>query len=195
MQIPSIEEIACILSAHPPEPLPGAGYHKAAVLIPLISKAEAGDYNCLLTQRTDFVEHHKGQVSFPGGAVDGTDRDIVATALREAEEEVGIDPAAVRVLGRLGEIRTPSGFIITPVVGYLPQPPHLRLGHSEVAEAFTAPLSFFADQANMTTRQRTIEGISRDVFYYFYGEFTIWGITALIIRNFIGVLENAQREK
>lgn len=165
-------------------------YEKAAVLIPLIAREEPDDYDLLLTLRTESVEHHKGQVSFPGGVTTDNDRDGIATALREAEEEVGVAPSGVRILGVLNTLRTPSGFIITPIVGYLTQSPRLTLQHDEVAEAFCVPLSFFADSANVRTETRYYEGQPREVYFYHYRDFTIWGVTAIIIRELVHVLES-----
>ncbi|MGD0339849.1 MAG: CoA pyrophosphatase [Bacteroidota bacterium] len=168
-------------------------YEKAAVLIPLIARKEPGDYDLLLTLRTESVEHHKGQVSFPGGATNDNDRDEIATALREAEEEVGIASSEIQILGTLNNVWTPSGFIITPIVGYLTHFPHLVLQHDEVAEVFCVPLSFFSDPANMTTKTRYYEGQPREVYFYHYDNFTIWGITAIIIRELVQVLMSGIR--
>ncbi len=190
VRMPSIDEIEGILASRRSHVVPDTGELRAGVLIPLIG---AGDeYDCLLTQRTDLVEHHKGQVSFPGGAADRGDADIIATALRETHEEVGIDPADVRVVGMLDEFRTHTGFIVTPVVGYLPKLPDLTIQRDEVAEAFTAPLRFFADGGNMTSDKRLIDGMLREVYFFRYRGFLIWGITARIIRDFVGLLDDAR---
>ncbi len=193
MLFPSPDHIARILSALSRRDLSTPKYEKAAVLIPLIARKEPGDYDLLLTLRTESVEHHKGQVSFPGGTTNNNDRDEIATALREAEEEVGIASSEIQILGTLNNVWTPSGFIITPIVGYLTHFPHLVLQHGEVAEAFCVPLSFFSDPANMTTETRYYEGQPREVYFYHYGNFTIWGITAIIIRELVQVLVSGIR--
>jgi 8-oxo-dGTP pyrophosphatase MutT (NUDIX family) len=169
--------------------------NRAAVLIPLIRSDRADDYNLLLTLRTETVEHHKGQVSFPGGAADDTDANEIATALREAEEEVGIPASDIRILGTLDAIAASSHFHITPVVGYLEHTPHLILQPSEVAEVFYVPLSFFSDPANETTETRLIERLLRKVYFYRYQGFTIWGITAMIIHQFVQLLESGMHKQ
>jgi 8-oxo-dGTP pyrophosphatase MutT (NUDIX family) len=158
----------------------------AAVLVPVIQDIRGS--SLLLTRRTETVETHKGQIAFPGGMVDETDRDRVHTALREAEEELGIPPASVEMLGMLDDLTTPTGFCITPVVGLLSHLPPLRLSPGEVAEAFTVPLEFFADPANAEKEQRSFRGAVREVWTYRYGGHVIWGATGTIIHRFMDIL-------
>ena len=155
----------------------------AAVLVPLYEK----DRDCyiLFTRRTQQVRHHKGQISFPGGAREHTDADIVATALRETEEEIGLPRNAVRVLGVLDDFQTPSGFCMTPVVGYAATVPALHLHQGEVAGMFLAPLSFFLDGRNERMEQRERSGKLADIYFYHYHEYVIWGATAAILRSFL----------
>jgi 8-oxo-dGTP pyrophosphatase MutT (NUDIX family) len=188
MQLPTPDHIARIISSQNRTNLSLPFRNKAAVMIPLIRCDRPGDYDLLLTLRADTVEHHKGQVSFPGGAADTADTDEIATALRETEEEVGIPPSDIRILGTLNAIAASSHFHITPVVGLLDHPPHLTLQPSEVAEVFYVPLSFFSDPANETAETRLIERLLRKVYFYRYGGHTIWGITAVIIRQFLQLL-------
>ena len=156
------------------------GFRKAAVLVPLI--ADGGGYDLLFTKRTDSVETHKGQISFPGGMVDEGDRDLVDTALREAEEEVGIKRSAVTTLGLLDDIATPVGFVITPVVGVLSRVPALSLNAVEVAEVFRVPVSFFADPENGTVGYRERGGRRYEVWSFDTGTHVIWGATANIVK-------------
>lgn len=165
---------------------PGAPLLAAAVLIPVIQ--DGRDLSVLLTRRTDTVETHKGQIAFPGGMVDETDRDRVHTAVREAEEELGIPPASVEMLGMLDDLTTPTGFCITPVVGFLSHLPPLLLSPGEVAEAFTVPLAFFADPANAEMERRSFRGEAREVWTYRYGGHVIWGATGTIIHRFMDIL-------
>ena len=158
----------------------------AAVLVPVICGPDG--LAILLTRRTDTVETHKGQIAFPGGMVDETDRDRVHTALREAEEELGIPPEGVETIGMLDDLSTPTGFSITPVVGLLEALPKLRLSEAEVAEAFTVPMAFFADPANAEMERRTFRGVSRDVWTYRYEDRVIWGATGTIIHRFMDTL-------
>ena len=156
------------------------GFRRAGVLVPLILGGDGADL--LFTRRTDHVETHKGQISFPGGMTDESDTDIVHTALREAEEELGIGAKHVEIKGMLDDLAVPSGFIITPVVGTLRALPLLTPNPQEVAEAFTVPLAFFCDPANGRSELRDYRGGKREVWFYQHGGHTIWGATAMIVR-------------
>lgn len=162
---------------------------KAAVLILLYPKGR--DLYVLLTKRTEDVEHHKGQISFPGGSQDGKDTDLVSTALRESEEEIGLRRDAVHVLGLFDEYETPSGFAITPVIAYAPSMPPLKPNAVEVAEILEVPLSLFLDNRNERIEQRVRFGVLLDVYFYRYGEYEIWGATAAILRAFLLSLRKA----
>ena len=166
---------------------PPRGYLRAGVLVPLI--ATPGSVDLLFTKRTEHVETHKGQISFPGGVVEDGDRDIVHTALREAEEELGVERADVEPLGLLEDLTTPTGFVITPVLGLFSQTPRLRPNPAEVAEVFTVPLDFFADPASAEREFRTVNGRQRELWKYQYGGHLIWGATAMIIRSLLRELE------
>jgi 8-oxo-dGTP pyrophosphatase MutT (NUDIX family) len=160
------------------------------VLVPLILGGEGAEL--LFTRRTDHVETHKGQISFPGGMADDADADIVQTALREAEEELGIAAGLIDIKGILDDLAVPSGFTITPVVGILSALPLLTPNPREVAEAFTVPLAFFCDPANGRSELWDYRGAKREVWFYEHGEHTIWGATAMIVRSLLlslGVLE------
>lgn len=169
-----------------PRPLPAEGLARAAVLVPLL--AAGAEPRLLFTRRTDTVETHKGQISFPGGVEDPGDGTPEATALREAEEEVGIVPGDVATLGRLDDFRTPTGFLVTPVVGLLSREPALRPNRDEVAEVFTVPLAFFLDPGNGWTERRTAQGRAYDVWFYRHGDNVIWGVTGGIIRSLVSAL-------
>ena len=162
------------------------GFQRAAVLVPLVNNGS--ECTLLFTKRTETVETHKGQISFPGGVVDGTDTDPVHTALRETHEEIGISPGSVETLGLLDDIVTPVGFVITPVVGFLTLLPRVSPSDIEVAEVFQIPLSFFADPANGRMEYREFRGRQQEVWFYDTGRHLIWGATARIVRM---VLEKA----
>lgn len=159
---------------------------KAAVLMLFYPKG--GDLYVLLTKRTEDVEHHKGQVSFPGGSRDDEDDHFIATALRESEEEIGLPSDAVEVLGLLNEYETPSGFAITPVVAYTTCLPPLMPNAMEVAEILEVPVSIFLDKRNERVEKITRFGRVIDVYFYRYGENEIWGATAAILRSFLQTL-------
>jgi 8-oxo-dGTP pyrophosphatase MutT (NUDIX family) len=159
------------------------GYRRAGVLVPIIMGT--GTPELLFTKRTELVETHKGQISFPGGMMDPADGDVIRTALREAWEEVGIPDSAVEVAGLLDDLPTPTGFIITPVVGIIQQLPSLAPNIHEVADVFQVPLSFFAAPKNGKTEIRNFRGKQQEVWYYKSGSNTIWGATAMIVRSLL----------
>jgi 8-oxo-dGTP pyrophosphatase MutT (NUDIX family) len=163
----------------------------AAVLVPLYWNA--GAWHVLFTLRTHTVETHKGQVSFPGGRVDPEDTSRVETALREAEEEIGLKREDVRVLGQLDELLTVTQYSITPIVGVFPWPYPFVLSTAELSEAFGVPLTWLADKANLEVqlREPLAAGPKVPVYYLHYGAYTIWGATARILINLLDVLRPA----
>ena len=157
----------------------------AAVLVPLASVD--GEWHLLYTRRTDRVESHKGQVSFPGGACDEGETTPEQTALREAHEEVGILPQDVRVLGRLTNMITITHFRVTPVVGVVPWPYVFRVGNDEVARVFTIPLAWLAEPHNrwefpFPERKRAL------IAYHPYDGELLWGATARMTVDFLNLL-------
>jgi 8-oxo-dGTP pyrophosphatase MutT (NUDIX family) len=156
---------------------------RAAVLILFFH--EAGELSVLLTRRTEDVEHHKGQISFPGGSQDDGDASLIATALRETEEEIGLQPDAVKIFGMLDDFETPSGFAITPVVGTAAFLPALKPNPDEVAEILHVPVGVFTESSNERVEHRIVHGVSREVYFYRFGSHEIWGATAAIMRAFL----------
>ena len=153
----------------------------AAVLIPVIPRRTGP--SVLLTERPHSMASHAGQVAFPGGKVDDGDADEVAAALREAHEEVGIEPAHVTLIGRAAPYVSGSAFRITPVLGLLP-PDFIAVPEPvEVDEVFETPLSFLMDPANHTTGQGTWKGRRRVYYDMYHNGHRIWGVTAGIIRE------------
>ena len=155
---------------------------RAAVLIPLLKKDSA--YHVLFTKRSDRVSHHKGEVSFPGGVHDDSDRDLLYTALREADEEIGLKAEDVEVLGCLDEVITMSDFLVSPYVGVIPYPYPFVASPDEIAELIILPLRCFLKD-NATEAYRTYERKSGKVYVYECGEHVIWGATAKILREFL----------
>jgi 8-oxo-dGTP pyrophosphatase MutT (NUDIX family) len=158
----------------------------AAVLVPLVERP-AG-LTVLLTLRTPHLSDHGGQISFPGGRVDPDDTDDVVAALREAEEEVGLARAKVRVVGRLDTYVTRTGYRITPVVGLVAPSVELRLDPHEVAEAFEVPLDFLVDPVNRRRDSRIYQGIERFFWAMPWDRHYIWGATAGMLVNLAEVL-------
>lgn len=162
----------------------------AAVLIPLLRIED--QWHLLFTRRTERLETHKGQVAFPGGACEPGDRDVIGTALRETHEEIGVPPAAVRVLGHMPPQATVTGFMVTPVVGVMRWPTALRLQVHEVSRVFHVPLAWLLDGANREERLYTrSNGTSEMVVFYkpFDGEI-IWGVTGRIVTDFLGLISS-----
>lgn len=158
----------------------GDGITPAAVLVAVVERSEP---TVLLTLRPDTMRKHPGQVSFPGGRIDPDDANAVAAALREAEEEIGLPPAAVQVIGLADRYRTITGFEVTPVVGIVPPDLTLSPHPGEVAALFEAPLHYLLDPAHQL--ERTIEWRGRERHYYeieWEGR-RIWGATAAMIVN------------
>ncbi len=164
----------------------------AAVLIPLI--ARVGGLTVLLTQRTSHLSSHSGQIAFPGGKVDPQDANAQATALREAEEEIGLSPHCVEVLGTFPAYTSGSAYIITPVVGLLRDGFVLTANPDEVADIFEVPLTFLMDPANHRRHAVDWAGQRREWFSMPYtdlgSERFIWGVTAALLRNFYQFLSD-----
>lgn len=152
----------------------------AAVLIPIVARTEL---TVLLTQRTEGLPHHAGQISFPGGRMEPTDGNAIGTALREAQEEIGLDPRFVEPLGYLDAYRTGTGFRIFPVVSLVHEGFMLKLDGREVADAFEVPLAFLMDEENHRTEVRTWRGIERRFYAMPFEQRYIWGATAGIMKN------------
>lgn len=136
----------------------------------------------VLTKRASGLHHHPGQIAFPGGKVEDDDADTVAAALREAQEETGLDPAAVQVLGQMPAHETVTGFEVTPVLGLVSGPFRPVAEAGEVAEIFEVPLSHVMDRANYVVESRRWRGVRRHYFAVPYGPYYIWGATARMLR-------------
>ena len=155
--------------------------NSAAVLVPIIEYANS--LSVLLTKRTEHLHHHAGQVSFPGGRVESQDLSPVATALRETEEEIGLNREHVEIVGYLDNYQTGTGFNITPVVGFVTPGFQLSLDDFEVAAAFEVPLEFLFDTRNHKTHSSVWRGRERQYYAMPYGEYYIWGATAGMLMN------------
>lgn len=158
----------------------------AAVLMPLVPVNQ--EWHLLYTRRTETVEHHKGQVAFPGGACNPGETAPEQTALREAEEEIGIRPADVRVLGRLDTMVTVTHFRITPIVGVIPWPYVFQVSNIEVGRVFTVPVNWLAEKANrweffFPGRPQSL------IAYHPYDGELLWGVTAQMTDDFIQCLQ------
>lgn len=163
----------------------------AAVMVGLVERR--GGLSVLLTRRTDTLEHHPGQISFPGGHIEPQDSGPVAAALRETEEEIGLPASRIDVVGHLDTYVTRTGFSITPVIALVRPPFELLLDPVEVAEAFEVPLAFFLDPANHLRHVREFQGAQRSFYAMPYEAYYIWGATAGILVNLYQTLVDAPR--
>ena len=158
----------------------------AAVLVPLVRRE--AELTVLLTQRTAHLNDHAGQVAFPGGRIEQSDRDPVHAALRETDEEVGVPAEYVNVIGRLDTYITGTGYEITPVVGLVRVPYPMRPDPHEVADVFEVPLSFILDPRNHERHSREVKGRIRSFYVLPYPGRYIWGATAGMLVNLAEVL-------
>jgi len=166
----------------PDPPLPPAG-------VLLILHERPSGPHIIFQKRTDSVRDHKGQISFPGGAMDPGDRSVLHTALRETHEEIGVEPDHVEVLGQLDDMVTVSNFLVTPHVGWLDRYPYeWRFSHHEVAYLLEVPLAHLRDPKNLIPDRRVINGKEYTFQSYQFGDDLIWGATARMLGNFLDIL-------
>jgi 8-oxo-dGTP pyrophosphatase MutT (NUDIX family) len=163
-----------------------AGVTRAAVLVPIVAHPDG--LTVVFTRRTVHLKAHSGQVSFPGGRAEPTDPSIEFTALREAEEEIGLPPRRVEVLAQLPEYFTRTGFRVTPVVGLIQPPLELLPDSREVDEVFEVPLDFILDPANHQRATRELNGRSVGYYVIEHQGRTIWGATAGMLINLYRML-------
>ncbi len=167
--------------------IPSEGRPIAAVLIGLFGPAP--DHKIVYTVRTSHVEHHKGEISFPGGGKDPEDATLVETALRESYEEVGIEPKDVTILGLMDDIVTRSKFVVTPVVAYIERHPYPFVAQPrEVEKVLEVPLSHLRDPRNLAPHPDDPTGQRIKIQSYRFGEHMIWGATAHMTARFLNLL-------
>lgn len=153
----------------------------AAVLVPVVDRGS--HLTVVLTKRTDHLNRHAGQISFPGGRVDDVDKSPLHTALRETEEEIGLDRSHVEHIGELDEYIVGTGYLVNPMVGLIKPPFDMTAEPGEVAEIFEAPLDFLMDGRNYVRRHRDRDGVRRYFYAIDYEGYDIWGATAGMLRN------------
>ena len=179
-------------TAQLPTPALGKPLKPAAVLILLVNRGDAEGPCVLFTQRTAHLTDHAGQISFPGGRVEDDDRDPLHTALRETEEETGVDASRVDVLGILPEYSTGTGYLITPVVAWIDAPVDYRPDPTEVAECFEVPFSFLIDTRNHRLESAMYKGRMRSYYAVPYHHRYIWGATAGMLVTLTRVIAHAR---
>jgi 8-oxo-dGTP pyrophosphatase MutT (NUDIX family) len=166
-------------------------YRKAAVIIPVFFKNQ--EAHLLFTKRTDKVEHHKGQISFPGGMQDPVDQDLRETALRETWEEMGIRHEDVKILGRTDNFLTNTNFMVTPFVAHFPYPYPYSINEGEIARVIEVPLSDLIKPAVFKIEKWKRNGVLWDVHFYSYNGDTIWGVTGFLLSNFLSLVFGLSR--
>ena len=173
------EQIEEILRHRKKRRISGEDLKASAVLIPLFYNQ--GQYHVLFTERSDEVVFHKGQVCFPGGTREPSDSSLLQTAIRESEEEIGLEAKDIEILGELDDFLTfVTNYVISPFVAFIPYLHSLKTNGREVKGAFSVPLSFLMDEANF----------KQDSYTYEYEGHIIWGATARILRHFIDLLKS-----
>lgn len=178
------DKIFTVLQSRTPKTLGEERLEPAAVLVPIQERAD-GDY-LVLTQRAAMLSSHRGQIAFPGGRVDRADSGPLAAALRESQEEIGIKPRDVRVLGQLDQITAAANYLVTPFVGVIPFPYEFHLNPAETAAVFSVPISALLDPGCFSMEPRSYPSARRDPIYHFrYGDWDIWGATARIIKQLL----------
>jgi dephospho-CoA kinase len=183
------EKIRQALSQREKRLCQGKGLTRAAVLIPMYHKA--GEWYLVLTKRTETMEYHKGQISFPGGSQHEKDASLKDTALRESWEEIGLEPSDVEILGELDDAATHvTRFLISPFVGVIPYPYDFRANPEEVEEVISVPLDVLLDKRNFKEEIQSIGGQSVTQYFYRYGDRVIWGATARMLKQFLEVIDS-----
>lgn len=179
------EKIKTALAAHRRITME-SGPVPAAVLLPLFVKN--GEYHVLFTKRTERVNHHRGEISFPGGCSDPEDESSLATALRETWEEVGIDPAHIEILGVLDDFYSIHHYLVTPYVGLFPADYPLRINGGEIERVIEVPLPHLLRPEIFRNEDWSWKGRTTPVYFYTYLQDEIWGLTAAILKQFLDIV-------
>jgi 8-oxo-dGTP pyrophosphatase MutT (NUDIX family) len=181
-----MEEIRARLEARDlGNPVRAQGERRAGVLVPLFVRDTV--LRVLLTRRTETVEHHRGQISFPGGGEEEGDDTLLSTALREAEEELGLTPGDVRLLGALSPLTTVTDFYVEPFVAAIPHPYSFRPAEAEIAEVIEVPIPSLLDPKAL--ERRCLPDREELTLFYHYGPYVIWGATAKILKELLDALK------
>jgi len=186
-------KISSALISRTPEIIRGNGLKPAAVLIPIQERAD-GEY-IVLTKRGDDMPTHKGQIAFPGGRVHVGDADLIATALRESQEEIGVDPEHVRVLGRLDEFTAGYGIVVTPVVGVIPSQYDFRLDPAETSAVASVPIRSLMEPGTYVKNAHLSPGGHPSYHFYISNGWDVWGVTARILVQFLELAYGFDTEK
>ena len=184
----TVTRVRELLATRPAVAMEVQGLRRACVLIPLIATDDG--WSILFTRRSESLAVHSGQIAFPGGAVEDGES-LPDAAVREAEEEVGIPPSYVEIVGRLDDLITNSGYLVAPFVGVIHEPIEYVMQESEVAEVFEVPIEALLDQRNPEVRYVEFRGKAYPAYFYHYGGYEIWGLTGRILKTFLDVVWEA----
>ena len=184
----ALAELRRLLTARPALEIVAPQYRRAAVLIPLIRDRDR--WSVLFTRRAENLAAHSGQISFPGGAAeDGEPLD--RAAVREAEEEVGIRPEEVEIIGRLDDLVTNSGYLVAPFAGVIHKPARYVIQESEVVEAFEVPIDALLDPRKPEVRYVAFRNRQYPAYYYVHDQYEIWGLTGRMLKSFLDLVWQA----
>jgi len=186
-----IDQIQNLLSSRQRRVIEHPPFSHAAVLVPLFQKE--GDCHLLFTKRSEQVKYHKGEISFPGGVVDEEDKELINTALREADEEIGLKESDVQIIGLLDDIVTITEFIVTPIVGLFTYPYSFKVSEVEIAELIEVPLASLLEEDCFSEREIFRGGQNEIVYAYQYGKHIIWGATARILKQFLDLISSSRK--
>lgn len=169
----------------------GKHFRPAAVLVPIQERSD-GDH-LVLTQRAEMLNSHSGQVAFPGGKIDLQDSGPLEAALRESQEEIGIDPSHVRILGQLDQVTAAASYLVTPFVGLIPSLYEFRLNPKETTAVFTVPVTALLDHNNLTVDSR-LSRMGSPIYHFQYQDWDIWGATARIVKQLLELVYGFQAQ-
>jgi 8-oxo-dGTP pyrophosphatase MutT (NUDIX family) len=186
------DRIVVALQSRSPRNLPGGRYKAAAVLMPIQLRQDGEHF--VLTKRADQLNHHRGQVAFPGGRVDANDEGELAAALRETNEEIGINPADVQVLGRLDQVTAAYDFVVTPFVGLIPAVYEFRVNPEETAAVFTIPIATLLDPSYLIVADH-LSSHGEPIYHFYIEGWDVWGATARMIVQFLELVYEYRIDK
>ncbi len=190
---PAADLIRQVLSQNPKRSIDDLCLMPAGVMVLVYPKD--GEYCVLLNKRTDTVEHHKGEVSFPGGSKDREDENLLQTALRETEEEMGVRTQDVEVLGELDDMPTSTRFLMSPYVGTIPSPYDFKPSAVEVAEVLEVPISSLMDPSNSRDEAKIVDGRLDHSPTYVHNGHVVYGATARVLARFLELLDSAPHKE
>jgi mutator protein MutT len=182
----ALARLRAIAASRPAIEIDAPQFRRAAVLIPLVRGGD-GDWSVIFSRRSDQLAAHAGQIAFPGGAVEAGET-LEQAVVREAEEEVGIPPRTVELIGRLDDVITNSGFLVAPFAAVVHEPVEYVLQQSEVVEVFEVPVEALLEERNPEVRYVPFRTRHYPAYFYHYGRYEIWGLTGRMLKTFLDLV-------